>query len=208
MSNHQKALSSQHLLLHGYRALEQLNQKGQEGGTAEEEDVHHLTGNKKPFYTQVLCPFGHMHLMLDSIRKRWQCGRGKRGLFSEDVSNQLGISAHLSPVSSEEKGSLETEWCRGGRGIYIYKYILLCAMSVRWQERSTEGAFSLLQGFFSWSLWLSDSGCLVMLLNRLSPTSSSGLRSSATLTRRPQSLLCRLVSMGKHHMHTNSYQLM
>lgn len=36
--DHQEALSSQHLLLHCHGALEQLDQKGQESGTAKQED--------------------------------------------------------------------------------------------------------------------------------------------------------------------------
>lgn len=50
VSNHQKALSSQHLLLHGHRALEQLNQKGQQSGTAIQEAIPYHTGIK-PIYS-------------------------------------------------------------------------------------------------------------------------------------------------------------
>lgn len=50
VSNNQKALSSQHLLLHGHRALEQLNQKGQESGTAKQE---HITSHKAIKYSSI-----------------------------------------------------------------------------------------------------------------------------------------------------------
>lgn len=108
VANHQKALSSQHLLLHGHRALEQLNQKRQESGTAKHKDITSHTGIKPiyPHTHQVVELFCKLQQREETVGQR---RKKKNKVIFRGCQQSAGNSS--SPISSlfisgERVGSL------------------------------------------------------------------------------------------------------
>lgn len=121
----------------------------------------------------------------------WQRGGGGgTRSFSENVSNQLGTVANHFHASLQEKKPGHA-WPSGDRVDWGASCNREGKGASRGQGTALETFFFSLIGAFQLKPLAERQWCLVTLLNRLSLASSSGLRSTATITR-TQSLLCRL----------------
>lgn len=126
VSNHQKPLSSQHLLLHGHRALEQLNQKGQESSTAKQDDITSHTGVKQTsIHTLIRWRRSYTSNYKEETVRRKEREREKEKVIFRGCQQSAGASG--SPLSSllhseERFGSLGST----GRVVWRASYNSVC----------------------------------------------------------------------------------
>lgn len=135
--------------------------------------------------------------------------RGERGYFQRipsfirefQLTSLPSIQKKRKSIPRRQNGLRRKEMC-----VCTQKYV--CALSVRWQDRSAEGAFYFFFPPFMLRFWslAERQWCLVMLLNRLSLPSSGGTRSSTTVTR-PQSLHCSLVQRYRPACTRHAYKV-